>query len=727
MLVTAADIRTGLVTYKHDRENIVDRMDDEAKAEAIDIIRTRYDTAKQTTLDLREKMNLWDLQYNGKFQDQEEDDERIFIPKSMEQVNTIAAFVTSMVSQLSPIIVAQPMVSSLWNSKAEFQRAKLVEAMLDFHFSDLWSVKDVFLPKFLRHFLKYSIGVGRIIYREDDQKPDLLLDVIDRAFLYIDPYTKDNIKNARWITEEYYLPRTEAWRRIDSGEWYLSDKDYEFLTNVSNTGTDLDLERFYGLDSTVNQTDNTLYCDDMIQCFDYWQFPGQGLGDVYATTIGGINGQLVRYGRNPLPFKGCHYIGSSYSESDKPDGRGLIEIMEPFQKVINTFYDLRTRDVRKNIQRAVAIAQDLVDAQTQEDFANGNMFIRTAPEMTQKIFDSGNKRLQDFIAEIPSGTSTTELLVQDLPFIMAQGQQTSNISDAFRGMAPERQATLGQIQEQISRNTSMMSPILRGVMSVLERAGQIAIEYFRSPEYFPEERIIRIVGRNKYAKVIEGWHNVGGNTFIRNVTPDEMDVDVTIKAVNASDVMASRTMFMHSVERFLHSMGQSPEYYQDLKKKYKVEALFERMMLTSGFDLDEIEYTEEEMKQRQMEEQQQMQKAKQIEQERQQMALQMQQAIEQIKTQADLMRQGAKTMHQMKVDSNKAALESTIEDKEHAGKLELISHKADVEKLADMVMEMLKAKLEKERMKEEARLEADERVTNVSRAGGGNVQLYKGE
>jgi hypothetical protein len=401
--------------------------------------------------------------------------------------------------------------------------------------------------------------------------------------------------------------------------------------------------------------------------------------------------------------------------------------MEPFRKVINTFYDLRTRDVRKNIQRSVAVAGDLVDAQTQEDFANGNMFIRTAPEMTQKIFDSQNKRLQDFIAEIPSGTSTTELLVQDLPFIMAQGQQTSNISEAFRGMAPERQATLGQIQEQISRNTSMMSPILGGVMSVLERAGQIAIEYFRTPEYFPEERIIRIVGRNKYSKVIEGWHNLGGNTFIRSVTPDEMDVDVTIKAVNASDVMASRTMFMHSVERFLHSMGQSPEYYQDLKKKYKVEALFERMMTTSGFDLDEIEYTEEEMQQRQAEQQQLMQQQKQMALEQQQMALQMQQNVEEIKTQADIMRQGAKTIHQTKVDQNKAIIQSMLEDKEHAGKLEEITHKADVEKLADMVLEILKARLEKERMQAEAKLESANGVSNVSKSGGGNVQLKKEE
>lgn len=722
MLVTGSDIRAGTVRYLHDRENIVDRMDDEAVGEVRDVINSRFDTAKQSTLDLREKMNNWDKQYNGEFQDQEEDDERIFIPKSREQVDTIIAFVIGMFAQLNPIITAEPMTSTLWHAKQEYERAKLVEAMLDFHFTDLWKVKDVFLPKFMRHFLKYTMGVGRVIYREDDMKPDLLLDVVDRAFLYLDPYTKDNIKNSKWIVEEYYLPRTEVWRRIQDGEWYLRKDKQAFLENVSHSSTDMDLGRYFGVDSSVNQSDSTLYEDDLVQCFDYWQFPTQGLGDVYGTLIGGMQGELVRYGRNPLPFKGCHFAGASYNPSDKPDGRGLIDLNEYSQKVINTFYNLRATDIRKNSVAPLAIAQDLVDAQTQEDFANGNMFIRTAPEMTQKIFDS-NKKMQDFMAPIPTQRATDGIFA-DLEWIIGQGQKSANISDAFRGMMPDKQVTLGQIQESISRNTSMMTPVLRGVMSVFERIGQICIEYFKNPEYFPEERILRITGKNKYKDIISGFQTVGGHTHIRTVTPDEMDVDVTIRAVNASDVQASRTLFAHTVERFLHSMGQSPDYYQDLKKKYKLEALFERMMTISGFDLEEIQYTDEEKKQMALEQQQQMEAAKRQQMEMAQMQLKFREMEEQIKAQADLLRTQGKTQGQIQVAQQKALIDVEMEELTHQGEMEATESKIDLETLAEIVIRKLEHKQDLERMQREYELESKANVS-VGRENN-NIQVNNG-
>ena len=722
MLVTGADIRAGSVQYKHDRENIVDRMDDEAVGEVRDIINSRFDTAKQTTEDLREKMNGWDKQYNGVFQDQQEEDERIFLPKSREQVDTVTAFVVSMISQLNPIITAEPMTSTIYHPKEEYKRAKLVEAMLDFHFTDLWKVKDNFLPKFMRHFLKYTQGVCSVIYQETDTKPDLLLNVVDRGFLYLDPYTKDNIKNSKWIVEEYYLPRSEVFRRSDAGEWYIKNKAYDFIENVGNNATDKDLSRFFGTDDNTSQTDNTIYTDELIQCFDYWQFPGQGLGDVYGTLIGGINGELVRYGRNPFPIKGCHFAGASYNPSDKPDGRGMIELNEPFQSVLNTYYNLRATDVRKNSVAPVAIAQELVDAQTQEDFATGQQFIRTAPEMTQKIFDS-QKRLSDFMTPIPT-QKATDGIFNDLEFILSQGQSSANISDAFRGMQGGSQVTLGQIQENISRNTSMMTPVLRGVMSVFERVGQICIEYFRDPEYFPEERILRIVGKNKYKKEIDGWVNAGGHTSIRTVSPDEMDVDVTIKAVNASDAQASRTLFAHTVEKFLHSMGQSPEYYQDLKKKYKVEALFERMMTISGFDIDELEYTEEEQKERAQEAQQAQEQQKQQQIEMAKMQMKIEEQKEQIKVQGDLVRQQSKTQGTIQIAQQNAAIDTEMESLEHSAELETITHKIDMEKVADIVMMRLEHKQDLARMQREFELESKANVS-VGRENN-NIQVPDG-
>ena len=218
--------------YKNDRENVASRMDETAKDEVRSLIEERYQSAVATTDQIALKMAEWDNQYKGIFNDPSVDPEAIFLPKTREQVHAVFSYLSVLLSQLDPLITTRPMVSSIEAVEEEYRRATVAEAMLNFYMDDVWKLRDDFLPRWLKTFLKYSLAVAKITYYEDAMLPDLRLELVDRAFLYIDPNAQD-IKDAGWIIEKCFLTRSEVLKRIREGYWHLPENEYDFLIPAS--------------------------------------------------------------------------------------------------------------------------------------------------------------------------------------------------------------------------------------------------------------------------------------------------------------------------------------------------------------------------------------------------------------------------------------------------------------------------------------------------------------
>lgn len=681
-----------------DRANLVPGMDDNEIAEITTIIASRHESARQTTEDFAEKEKNWDKQYNAEWQDPSISDEAIFLPKTREQVTTVYSYIMLLVSQLNPLVTMTPMVTSIWASNEEYRRAKVKEALTDFYISDMWKLRDDVFPRWLKLFLKTSMAIWKVTYREDNFLPDLKIDVVDRALIYIDPTARD-IRSAGWVIEKYFLTRSEVFQRIEEGHWHLPDVDQGGLEAGTASIPDDVLRRYYGENY---QRNSSVTEDELIEVWDYWQAPTRGLQDCYAVILGGENGRLVRYGRNPFPYKGLPYRAKSFDPNEfRPDGTPLTEQYRPFQELVNNFLNMRVTDVRKNIIRPVVATGRFVDAQTQQDFADGQKIVRLSDEVLEASKDPAFDIRKHF-AELPFQTSTENLLVMDLPFVLGQGKESANVSDVFRGQAPPHQATLGQVQEQLSRNQGAFRPVYLQVMRGFEELAEIVNEYFKSPEFFPAERIIQVIGKNRYADVLKDWHNPGGNMFVRSVSADEMDVDVTVNAVNGADALASRTFLMSSLEQILHGIGQVPELYNELKSELNFAKIVELMINASGQDSEAMRFTPQEKEQRAKQ-----QKAMQAE------AMQMQQMMMQMQAKMEAMTEAGKAQAkgdaQIKVDqarlSGEAAKEASLQAQAAAQELRRAITEITENFKADLALMIKEAKLERENM--EAQADAD--------------------
>ena len=718
LLITADNVRTGDIYYRNDRENIVGRMDASARSEAVSIIEDRFQTAKQQTDDMRFKMADWDKQYKGEWRDQNpgrrnKEENRIFLPKTREEINSVRAFIISMLSQLKPVVSMQPTGSTIIkpeDASRDYTRAKLNEAMFSYYFNDIWHAVDDVMPQWITHFLKYSMAILKISYFETEWAADLRLDVVDRAFLYFDPRA-NKVSESGWTIEEYYLPRSEVYNRIDTGYWVADKSQQSFIQSIESTSSQSEvLDRYFG--KRNSQTEFVLE-DELVQCFDYWQYPRDGLPDVYATVIGGsqtsIDGILVRYGRNPYPYKGIPYVAASYNPDDRPDGQGLAELQEPFQKVSNTFLNLRLDDVRKNITQSTIVLESMVDKQTQKDLANGNRMVRASPAFTKWIMEDPTRKMSDFMSPYPSGTSTQELLTHDLPFILGQSQQSANMPDVFRGLNPNPGATLGQVQEQISRTAGQFRPILRQVMRAIERAAEISTRYFRNPEFYPQERMVRIVGKGVYEQDIANWFVAGEDTAYKSVSADELDVDLTFNAMSGIDALESRTVLTTNIERLFQSVGQIPEMFALLKEELDFVWIFKQLLNVSGTDIegmvlsDRQKQLRDDERQVALQQQQAMLKQQQIEQ------LQLQQMAEEMKAELEIAKeqnkQVAMAQKQVTVDMNKANITRASDEINHDYDIDSIITKIQAEGLSSAQLAVLQNALDESHTKLEAKLE----------------------
>jgi hypothetical protein len=717
-LINVEDVRQG-TWYAGDQENIVQRMNRNAKDEAVKFISDRIETATDQTNEMRTVMSNSDKQYKGEWQSTNASkDEDIYLPMTREDINAVRAYLISILAQIIPIIRMQPSGSgTIWELEQDVKRAKLAEAMFNYYWRDQWKALDDVMPKFLTHFLKYPLGILKVGYYETEHNPDLTLENIDRGFLYIDPRS-NTLHEAGWIGHEYYIPRSEIFNRVERDEWFLSEIEMAQLQTIDGSIPQAtNMERWFG---KQRNTTTTLLEDELVKCIDYWQFPKNGLGDLFATVIGtsvtanttGItDGVLVRYGPNPFPYKGNPFIGASFNPDDRPDGQSMAMLQEPFQKVANTLYNIRIADVRKNVRDATLMLEQMVDKQTIKDIKNGNRIVRAAKAFNEFIVSNPSAKMSDFVSPFPSGTSTGEILIQDLQFILNMGQKSANTPDVFRGLNAQPGATLGQIQEQLSRTTGQFTPITRSIMRVIERIAQVSVEYFRSEEFYPSERMIRIVGKNAYKDTIDGWHEVDQNTAYKSVTADDTDVDMVFDAISGADMIASKTLLMTTFERIMQGLGQVPDMYNDIRKEINFANYAKQVLNVSGLDIEGLTYTDDEKernaKQEEAERQKAIQEQMRLQQQQMQMQAQMSQMQSQLKQMEEANKQQLMAQKQVTVDNNKIANQAEVD----YNKIELESDtkidEIQAEAQEDGINAILQGEIDKDKMDHEAELEAE--------------------
>ncbi len=587
-------------------ENIVSEMSEQEVEDAKSIITSRYTQAQPITDAIREKMNNWEKQYQAQWRDPEhEDQEHIYVGKTREMVQIVHAFLVQLVSQLPSLVEFQPMLSkNLQALDEEWGRAKIAEALVNFYFDDLWKFRVDILPVFIKTFLKYSLAIIRVSYVDDAERPDLKFEVVDRAFQYIDPYCHD-AREAGWWIEKTFLPLTEVENNFETGVWH---RPKEFEGATPNTGMDsVDTETWKRFLGDRYNSSAALPEDELVEVWYYYQAAIKGRDHQFATIVGGENGWLVWFGPNPWPYKGIPYRAKSYDPHEwQVDGSPLVELFRHVQEMFNTIINIRLDDARKHAISPVFIPESWVNDKTQEDLESQQKFVRLSDEVVSYIM-SQQGDLRKGIINLPVNTSS-ETLFQDMQVLIGLGKELSHTGDVFRGQAPQKQATLGEIQEVLNRNQGVFKPVFMQIMRLMEELAEIALEYFKDPDFFGEERIFAVIGKDRYAEDIKTWHLERGSTGIRRVSPDEMDVDVTINAVNAADAMMARTFRITSIQQLLGAMGQVPGLFEEIREDYKWSGIIDDIFNMSVSDISSFKRSDEEKARRAQEKEQAQQK-----------------------------------------------------------------------------------------------------------------------
>jgi ribosome biogenesis protein Tsr3 len=437
--------------------------------------------------------------------------------------------------------------------------------------------------------------------------------------------------------------------------------------------------------------------------------------------VGGAEGTLVRYGRNFNPYKYNQYIGASYRQKDRPDGMSLTQQIRPFQKIINHWVNLRNDDVKANVQRRVAVDRALVDDKTIDQINNGESWI-SLNEETLDAYRSAGKQLSDGFFTLPIQTSTGELLTHDLPFILGQRQETSHISDVFRGAAPPPGTPLGIVQEQLTRNAGAFKPVIRQIVLPFEKISEIMLQYFKSDEFYSSDRIVTIVGKNKYQDVMpEAWKQIGDGVSAVQISPDMMPTDVRFNAVSGADAFAAKTMLNSMIANLFQGLGQvGPEIQSIIAERFNFGALWEHMLSVSGLDIEGLQYTPQEIQQRNQQREAQRQQQKKDFLEQQQIAQQLQKSMLQFQHMLDVEKDRYK--QQYRAESETVITKVKI-DEEKQSQIEQIVKKIMTEMMAEKELSKQEHFQTLQQMAVEGAIEKQKGVENVSPSSGNNVQL----
>lgn len=651
-------------------DNIIDSLDRSSYDDINFTIEERLYSAEGKTNEMSVKMDKWEKQYKGEwYKKQDNEEDLIFLRKTKEQVSIVYSHILSIVNDLSPLVTFYPIVTRMESAQLEKDRALISEALVDYILNDLVRFKEDILPQFLKSFLKYSMGILKLTWMPDSSRSDFRIENIDRSDIFIDPHAKADIKNASWIIHRYGLPKREVLKRKRDGHyklprWHTENDIMGLPVYEGHNGTvSVNNRRSMG---ALKSQHTTILEDENVEILEYWQSPKNGLSDVYCVMVGGITGINVRYGPNPYPYKNHPFFAKSYDPHElEVDGEGLVQELEDTQKVINTFLNMRVEDVRNNMHRPIGINERLVNDATISDFENRRKLLRFDKDYIdeQRSLNPGYNPGSD-IVDIPMGTSTDNLLSQDLPFFLAQSKENTGVTDAFAGNVMDRQVTATQFTNTLSRSTGRMRPVLLQIASLCEELGDAIHTYLKSPEFFGEDRILQITPESKYRQIQEGWFNLDKTTVIRSVSPDDMMVDGTMKAVSGFEDQINKSVASSEIINILQGISLNPDMYKAFSKKVNVSELCAKWLSTTRIpDMKSLLYTDEEVRRNEFIEQQMMAQ----EQERQ---------IQLIKAQSEARKDEINTqsLNRQAEDQNRefarANSQLTVENQKAANKLE---------------------------------------------------------
>src|SRR3990167_2368933 len=316
------------------RGNWVPTMSAQEIAEARTIFQTRFQAAKLKTDAVATKMEGWEAQYQGQWQDDVHvDEEHIFLGKTRERVQTVGSFLHGMTLQVPRLVEFMPAPQSLVGLEEMWRRAKLKEALQAYYFDDIWKVRHTVLPDYIKTFLKFTTGIVKVDYYEDASKPDLRFQVLDRALQYPDPYAR-RMRDAEWWIDREFWSRASVEDMFRSGHWHRPQDfpDQAPSAAISSTSSQA-LRRLYGdnLDSAV-----PVSADELVTVDHYYVGPTRSRAELYGVVVGGESGWLVRYGPSPWAYKGIPMRGGSFDPHEwYIDGTGLVAMRTATQEIIN--------------------------------------------------------------------------------------------------------------------------------------------------------------------------------------------------------------------------------------------------------------------------------------------------------------------------------------------------------------------------------------------------------
>lgn len=677
--------------------NLVPRMSPGDVDDLVEEIGRRYDAAEPITRQAADEIDRAERQFRGLFPDQEEsglfddDDSRIFMKKTLEHAQVVHAHLDSLVNQLNPLVRAHPKPSGIYPVRDEVERAKLKEILIDQVFRDN-KLKHGVLPRWRWNYLKHPSAYIKTIFNADPVKPDLRFTVVDRSNLFFDPYlTTGNIRDAAWVIERDWVTEDEVDDMVRRGQWHLPGGADEVQNYFGGMGGNSFLNRVL-----ANRGGNAQAIgperDHQIEVWYYTQAEQRGQPHAYGVVLGGRSGVLVRYGPIPFAFKGIPYRGKSYlQDTYRPDGMSLVNQYRHIQEVYNTFLNLRIEDVLEGVKRQTLIFENLFDEMSEKDFAEGKRFVRANKDFFAQLMDSG-RRMEDLQLPLGQGDSTQHLL-QDLQYLGAEGEKEVSTGDVFRGQNPQSGATLGQVQEQLSRALGVFRPVFAQEMALIEELGEIVATYLDDPDFFGPERIATMIGPNRYQKAIQGFFTDPATGFsARPIAYDEMDVDVTLDVINAADHIASRTLRTTSFAFFFESLRHHPELMKRAQAKLNFERILTRYLEDMGEDIEAITLTPEEQAEQAQQDSQQRQAAMKAE-------MQMEQARERLKAEGKSMVEQTKAQARIAEQRERITLEhrTGLTEKmrelmaEHQARME----EANQEFLHDLALMEHEAKLER--------------------------------
>jgi hypothetical protein len=253
---------------------------------------------------------------------------------------------------------------------------------------------------------------------------------------------------------------------------------------------------------------------------------------------------------------------------------------------------------------------------------------------------------------------------------------------------------------------------------------EIMLEYFKSDEFYPADRVVTILGKNRYQEVMpELWKNIGENISVIQVNADMMPTDVRFNAVSGADAFASKTMLNSMIANLFQGLGQvGPEIQSVISENFNFSALWEHMLNVSGLDIERLQYTPEEKKERQQRVAQAAQQQQQSMMEQQQLSMQIQQSMEQFKHMLDVEKERYKQQYRAE---SQTVIDKLKIDEQKEAELEQIVRKIMTQMKADESLAAQKHTQTVEQMVIEGNIERQKGVENVSPSGGRNIQIEK--